>query len=323
MQPLQLFAHFYRDFDTYWQVEMDTRFTGHVGEIARAFHNFGKEQPYKQARERSSWSFIPKIYESYAEFSAGVNRTLKGDAAVWGPIQNGVLGWKPVGSHPPTEDPKEENFEYGVGEAADLLLFSPVSDILRIQTDDDWPFTGWHRGVRDDIPRFLSFPAHAWASRTLLEAVHRDQHELGLRIHSEATLPTFALWHGLKVVQVPMPKFQFPERDVRELNLIYNAGRPRDFEDGIANGPAPYRSGAIRFFARPRTFEWQSSLNEPVWMHWMNKQGGGHRRRELVERARSNQGPIPDELPGFMKEVDGKVYMPPFMMHPRKTNKNI
>jgi len=338
MQPLQLFAHFYRDFDTYWQVEMDTRFTGHVGEIARAFHTFGQDQPYKQARERSSWTFIPRLHGSYANFSSNIDAALKGGATVWGSLANDAWGWKPLATQPPTSDPEDDGFVFGIGQSADLLLFSPVSDILRIQSEADWPFINWHKGVGSSAPRFLSFPAQAWASRNLLEAIHHDQHTLGLRVHSEATLPTFALWHGFKVVQVPMPKFQYPERPLEELDAIYNGGPPSSFKDGVANGPAPYRSGAIKFFARQRTFEWQSSLIKPIWEWWVHGSGretSGDDEGEsesdeldtglgrLVKRARSNQAPIPDVMPDWMREVDGQVYMPPFMMHPRKTNKNL
>lgn len=323
MQPFQLFGHFYLEFDHFWQFEMDTRFIGHAGKMLKAYHEFGRKQPYKQSRERASWSFIPQIHESYEAFSAGINKALGGSATVWGPLDTGISGFVPAGPKPPVSDPKDDNFEWLAGEDADLLLYTFAFDITRVQTQDDWPFIGWRAGFDLSLPRLAAFPAQARASRTLLEAIHVGQRDLGLKIHSEATLPSFALWHGLKIVQVPLPKFSFPERDAVELNWLYNGGKPTDFKDGIANGPAPYRSGAVKWFARPRTFEWQSSLNEPVWKYWLNEKGSDQSQDSLKERALSTQGPIPDELPPFLEEVDGQVYAPAFMMHPRKTNKNL
>lgn len=82
MQPMQLFATFYPQFDHYWQIEMDTRFTGHVGEMLRSFHKFGRKEPYKQSRERASWTYMPEQHGSYEDFTMSINRTLKGGATV-------------------------------------------------------------------------------------------------------------------------------------------------------------------------------------------------------------------------------------------------
>lgn len=319
MQPLQLFAHFYPYFDHYWQFEMDTRFTGDVGKMLKAFHRFASQEPFKQSRERSSWTFMPKVHGSWEEFSAGVNESLQGGATVWGAVENGVQDFQPVGPQPPTNDPKKDDFEWGVGEDADLLTFSPVFDVLRFETTQDWVFKDWFGGITKDTPRFLAAPAQARASRTLLEAIHAAQHKDGLKVPAEATLPTFAMWHGLQVVQVPMPKLQFPERNLRELNFIYNGGMPNAFGDGIANGFGPYKKHYVEFYERPRTWEWQSSLTDPTFMRWMNKPTVDH--ESLSKRAAASLGAIPDGLPTFMTEFDGKVYAPNFMLHPRKTNK--
>lgn len=322
MQPLQLFAHFYPEFDHFWQLEMDTRFTGHTGKMLQTFHEFGRKQPYKQSRERASWSYMTKVHGSYEEFAAGINLALEGGATVWGPMETGISGLVPFGSRPPFDDPTKDNFEWLAGEDADLLLFTFAFDITRIQTHDDWPFVDWRSGFDAKLTRLASFPAQGRASRALLEAAHVGQRELGLRLHSEATLPTFALWHGLKIVQVPHPKFSFPERDVDELDMIYNGGKPTDFKDGIAHGAAPYRAGAVRWYARPRTFDWASSLIEPVWRYWKNEDSKRVSHRHLTGRALSTNGHVPDQLPSFLKEVDGEVYAPNFMLHPRKTNHN-
>ena len=301
MQPLQLFAHFYPEFDHYWQLEMDSRFTGHVGKMLQGFHDFGNKQPIKQARERASWSHMPRVHGSYEELAAKVNRTLQGGATVWGPVK--IKNFEPIGPKPPVEDPTAEDFTWGVGQEADLLIMGPLNHVNRFEREADWVFKNWYHGGFDEgIDRFMSVPAQARGSWDLLKATHRAQHELGLRVPSEATLPSFAMWHGLKVVGLPIPKFQSPERDIRELSFVQNGGLPGDFKDGIAKGPAVYRSSTTSFFTNRKTMEWAGPLGDAIFNAWMNKM------------------PV-EEMPHFMVEVEGMRYAPSLLMHPRKTNK--
>ena len=220
MQPFQLFAHFYPEFDHFWQFEMDNRFLGNVGEMLAKFHTFGAREPYKQARERSSWTYMPGVQGTYAEFSSKVNATLKGGATVWGPVETNQT--EPIGPKP-VVDAVEDNFEWRVGDDADLLMFTALEEVSRFETHRDWVYKSWRGGFgEDNPPRFMSAPAQGRASRVLLEAIHTAQHEQGLWVPSEATLPSFALWHGLKLATLPIPKFQWPERDLTELHLLHN-----------------------------------------------------------------------------------------------------
>lgn len=300
MQPLQLFAHFHPEFDHFWQFEMDTRFTSHVGSMLQAFHSFSAAQPYKQSRERSSWTYIPEVHGDYQEFCQKVNESLNGDATVWGPVRVNEI--EPIGPVPPVKSATDDDFKWGIDWEADLVLLGQLNVVKRFETKADWVFREYVNGVKEDPERFMSVPAQARASYHLLEAAHRMQHEAGIRVPAEATLPSFALWNGLKVVSVPLPKFQFPKRDVQELAFVLNGGGPREFHDGIANGPGQYRSSSTAFFTRPMTWDWTSSLNNPVFEHWMQKKDAA------------------GEMPPFMSARDGKVYLPGFLMHPRKTN---
>ncbi|KAF2483398.1 hypothetical protein BDY17DRAFT_297377 [Neohortaea acidophila] len=314
MQPFQLFSRFYPEFDHLWQIEMDTRFLGHTGKMLNAYQAFGKKEPYKQARERASWTFMPRVHGNYRKFSNGINRALQSNATTWGPPDTRIPGFKPLGPTPPVADATLDHFEWLKGEEADLLLLAPAFDPARVQTQPDWLFKNWIMGFDRSLPRLASFPAQARASRELLAAAHIGQRDLGLRLAGEATLPSFALWHGFKIVQPPIPKFTFPERDLHELNEIYNGGMPNAFHDGIARGKDPYRANALRWYSRPRTWEWGSSLVEPVWMHWRN--WGPKKKRAWADVF----GPVPNELPAFLRRIDGEVYAPNLMLHPHKTN---
>ncbi|KAM3420535.1 hypothetical protein BST61_g3800 [Cercospora zeina] len=315
MQPLQLFAHFYPEFDHYWQFEMDTRFTGHLGKMLQAFDTFGRDQPYKQARERASWMYMESVHGSYNEFSKHVNESLGGGATVWGAQRiDDVDRIGPV--VPP--DPKTDDFQFGVGSDADLLLFGQLNDVRRVERVEDWVFRNWSmEGLEKDTPIYMSTPAQARASYELLEAVHRSQHNEGIRVASEATLPSWALWRGLKVVGLPVPRFQYPERDHSELSDTFNGGLPERFHDGIAHGPGVYRASSYMSVTRPLTFDWSSSLCDPIFEHWMGQY-------KPKDQEKDTEHPedivVPNELPWFMEEVDGKTYMPEMILHPRKTN---
>ncbi|PPJ59389.1 hypothetical protein CBER1_06908 [Cercospora berteroae] len=186
------------------------------------------------------------------------------------------------------------------------------------EKQEDWVFRDWYLGgFADNVPRYMSVPAQARASYDLLEAVHRSQHQSGLRVPSEATLPSWALWLGLKVVGLPLPLYEYPERQHHELNWVRNGGLPDRMADGIANGAGNYRGSSLGFFTRPFTFDWWSSLADPVFEHWMGTYKNKSQEKDLEHPECSV---VPNELPTFMREVEGEVYMPELIIHPRKSN---
>lgn len=196
-------------------------------------------------------------------------------------------------------------------------MFGPLNEVGRFEKNEDWVFKYWYQGsLIDKPPRFMSVPAQGRASRELLQTIHRAQHERGVAVPSEATLPSFALWTGLKVVGLPVPKFQFPERDVWELNFVQNGGFPERFKDGIASGPGKYRGSSLGFFSRPLTFDWWSTLCDATFDQWMKKP----RPEPKPDHAHPEYVQVPNELPGFMVEEDGEVYVPNIMLHPRKSD---
>lgn len=300
MQPFQLFAHFYPEFDHYWQIEMDTRFMGHAGDMLEAFHKFGRKQPRKQSRERASWNYIPRFHGTYQEFTEKINTTMGEEDGVWGPVRIGSE-IQPIGPAPPTADPHDDDFSWGVGEDADLILASTLQDVQRME---DWVFKGWHYGFTkgDDLPWWMSPPAQGRASWNLLNAIHHAQAVQSLRVHSEATLPSFALWHGLKLVTLPIPIFQDPERDRQEMEFVLNGGGLDKFGDGIANGGAKNRGFSLGFFVNNCSWDWVSPMPDRLMRYWKGEK----------EKDR--------DMPGILREHEGEIVAPNMLMHPRKTN---
>jgi hypothetical protein len=95
MQPLQIFAQFYPEFDHYWQVEVDSRFLGHTGNMLDKFSDFARNEPRKQARERASWAYMNDYHGSYDNFFDSIDDVLNGTSSVWGSID--IHDLNPIG----------------------------------------------------------------------------------------------------------------------------------------------------------------------------------------------------------------------------------
>lgn len=299
MQPFQLFAHFYDDFDHYWQFEMDSRFTGHVGLFLDALSLFARDQPRKQARERASYTYIPRVHGAYPEFLASVNESLKG-GGLWGP-QN-IEEIEPIGPLPPTARPEDDNFFWGVGEDADLIVLKPCATVSRMV---DWVYKDWIGGFRagSDVSRTACPPAQARASWTLLNAVHKSQAVHGLRVPSEATLPSWALWHGLKMILVPQPYYQDPQLDIREMDEFWNGGPVGSHDDGMAYGLGMYNWTGYGDIVTSTTWAWSSEFPSKIMDSWFADDADA-------------------DVPYIMRRHDGHVMAPNLAIHPRKTNRN-
>lgn len=254
MQPLQLFSQLYPEFDHYWQLEMDVRITQHVGQILDAFDKFGEEQPRKQSHERASWSYMPQFYGTYADFTQKVNLAMPNGTGTWGPTHIGEE-ISPIGPKPPSPKPydTEANWKWGVGEPADLLLFNTLMDVRRLE---DWPFRHWHYGFTKDkdLPFWHSPSAQGRASWNLLNAIHHAQSQQDLRIPSETTLPSFALWHGLKLVSLPLPNSQDPERNRDELNFVLQWWRHRTIPGRFCEWTCEYKRSVNRLLCARKEF---------------------------------------------------------------------
>jgi hypothetical protein len=306
MQPLQLFGHFYPEFDHFWQLELDLRFTGHAGRYLAAMSNFAREQPRKQAVERSTWFYMPEFHHGYSDLSAAVNASLQGKGGLgWGMR---IQDFEPIGPRPPVDDPVDDNFEWGVGEEADFIAVVPCSNIEYLR---DWYWRHWRQGFKagQKTPGWMCQPAMGRASRTLLGAVHHAQATQGLALHSEATLSSFALWHGLKLVSPPHPMYQDPQWPADKLNALFNG--PGAVEShrkpgmaGMAHGDAIYKESSYNYITESGSLWWSTPFPDRIYDAWLSR------------GAKSEPPYVLWESP------DGSVYAPNMMVHPVKTNRN-
>ncbi|KAL2131357.1 hypothetical protein VTI74DRAFT_5192 [Chaetomium olivicolor] len=312
MQPLQLFGQFYPEFDHYWQLELDVRFTGHAGRFLAAMSNFAREQPRKQAIERSTWFYMPEFHHNYSDLLAAVNASLEGKGGLqWGMR---IEDFEPLGPKPPVGDALDDNFEWGVGDEADFIALLPCANIPYLK---DWYWRNWRHGFKAGTKNsgWMCQPAMGRASRILLRAVHHAQATKGLAIHSEATLSSFALWHGLKLVAPPHPMYQDPQWPRDKMDELFNgpgaieAHREQGMV-GMANGAAIYRQSPYDYITNSGSFWWNSSFPGRIYDAWLS-------------RGRQDQNNSHDVPYVLWRSENGSIYAPNMLLHPVKTNRNL
>jgi hypothetical protein len=226
-----------------------------------------------------------------------------------------IQDFEPIGPKPPVDDPQADNFEWGVGEEADFIALTPCAYVPSLE---HWVWRKWQQGFKagTKTPGWMCQPAMGRASRTLLLAVHHAQAVQGLAMHSEATLSSFALWHGLKLVVPPQPIYQDPQWPRDKMNELFNGPGPveahrRQGMVGMARGDAIYRQTPYEYITTTSASFWYTSnFPDRIYDVWLGRgpQGG------------NAGGEVPHVL---WKSEDGRVYAPNMMLHPVKTNRNM
>ncbi|KAJ4289261.1 hypothetical protein N0V88_007011 [Collariella sp. IMI 366227] len=282
MQPLQLFAQFYPEYDHYWQLELDVRFTGHAGRFLDAMSNFARASPRKQAIERSSWFYMPEFHDDYSDLFKAINASLEGKGGIQWDIQVPIPNFEPLGPKPPVTNASDDNFHWGVGDEADFISLLPCTSIEPLR---DWPWKEWRQGFkpRSKPSGWMCQPAMGRASRLLLRAVHYHQATQGLAVHSEATLSSFALWHGMKLVAPPHPLYQDPQWPRDKLNELFNGlGAVEEHQEsglvGMGSGGAMDR--AYDYITQTVSFWWKSSFPDKIYDTWLSR-GRQDKRKNL------------------------------------------
>jgi len=290
-QPMQLFALHYPEFDHFWQLELDMRFTGDAGKFLDRMSDFARREPRKQALERATFQHMQQQIGDYNQFKQAVDRSNEGDAYIWGPLR--IPEVSPIGPEPPTRTAREEDFHWGVGEEADLIVTSFCNNVTAADT---WIFRDWLHGFKwgRDTPRFFCPPAITRTSRALLFVIHEAQLDHGIRVPSEATPPSFALWHGLKLSFPQHPVF-WKVHDDFNYQLEWWKGGPSNSSNGVGPDSLEHPRGI------GLTFWWETDWPRRIYDAWQG--------RPLEEGI---------AFPWLLAKHDGKVYAPNMMVHPMK-----
>ncbi|KAG5973922.1 hypothetical protein E4U55_000180 [Claviceps digitariae] len=304
-QPVQLFALHYPDFDHYWQVELDERFLGDAGKYLDAVSAFARTEPRKQALERATFPFHDDTYGTYANLTGRVDAINQGRSRAWGPVR--IPDVEPLGPAPPVRNPQHENFTWGVGEDADVVVSSFCADVLQTPgwVFHDWLVGGFARGR--DTPRWFCPPAIMRGSRRLFLGVHQAQHDRGLGLPSEATLPSWALWHGFKLSYPPQPAYMrrhgagdgAGDADADGTVTPWYGNSTDRSRDGLAHGnPQSWADRGLSFW-------WASDYPRTVFDVWVRGEGPG-------------EGDVAT-MPEVLAVREGRVYAPNIVLHPVKS----
>lgn len=209
---------------------MDARHTGHLYHFLDKAISFAKQQPRKYLWERNAYFYTPGAHGSWDEFIQMINQSLsdRSDRTVWGPIYR--TGIRALGPEPPAPGPENDNYNWGVGEEADLITFLPIFN----PQDTQWTFPDkiWNFRYGADTPRRAAVITMGRYSKRLLDLIHHAQATKGLGLASEMTGASWALYHGLKAVHAPHPIYADGLWTPQELARIYNRGEPENINGG-------------------------------------------------------------------------------------------
>ncbi|MBA7490930.1 hypothetical protein ES702_01473 [subsurface metagenome] len=226
--PLQWFSKQHPEFDYVWNWETDARYIGNHYHFLEKIAQYSKNLPRKHLWERNSRFFFPATWNGdYDAFLADtdeqiLNASAMGliDEPVWGPRPYAPFQF-PLGPTPPTTA-KEDNFEWGVGEEADLITLQPIWDpaetgwsyrnhiwnfIPEVRphfTPENGNADGFDHSGFPTIPRRVFINTVARFSKRMLHVMHLEN-VAGRAMQAEMWPATVALHHGLKAVYAPHP----------------------------------------------------------------------------------------------------------------------
>ena len=269
---LQWFAQQHQEYDFFWNWEMDVRLSGHYYEFHNKIGDWAREQPRKGLWERSSRFYIPEVHGPWANFTETVERETKqsGITPIWGPVEFPATDMldSPPEVHPPRRY-QDDDYEWGVGEDADLIVFDPLFDPER----SNWVFrldvTGYNLSLPVP-PRRCAIITIGRLSKRLLNLMHEETWAMRHTMFPEMWPPSVALHHGLKAVYAPHPVF-------------FDRDWPLEYADQIFNHPetdfdSVFGWGEHNFLGT--SFYYNSGFSGALWRRFLgqreNNEGGAY-----------------------------------------------
>ncbi|KAK4543339.1 hypothetical protein LTR36_005698 [Oleoguttula mirabilis] len=282
---LQWFSQQHPEYDFMWNWEMDIRYSGHYYEFNSKVSEWAKKQPRKGLWERSRRFWIPKYHGGYQNFTEFVEReTVEKDVAendvqrsgpvpIWGPVQDfahrSMLA-PPNETFPPTTY-EADDYSWGVGEDADLIVFNPLFDPALTNWVFSWDVTGYNRSLPVP-PRRAAIITVARLSKRLLNTMHEETWRMRHTMFPEMWPPSVCMHHGLKAVYAPHPVYFDRDWDAGYMNSAFNY--PRQVWE------SPFGWGEHNLLGS--SFYYNSGFSGALWRRWMGQweNGEGGRRQE-------------------------------------------
>ncbi|KAL1297553.1 hypothetical protein AAFC00_006121 [Neodothiora populina] len=267
---LQWFSQKRPEYDFYWNWEMDLRYIGHYYEFNTGIGDWARRQPRKGMWERNERFWIPALHGTWDNFTEIVERETReaGREPVWGPVEFENAGriTPPAECIPPTSY-DQDNYEWGVGEDADLITFNPIFDASRT----NWVFrhdvTGYNLSLPPP-PRRTAIITVSRLSKRLLDIMHEETWRYKHTMFPEMWPPSVALHHGLKAVYAPHPIYFDRDWNLETMDRTFNHPR-EDYE-------SPFGWGEHNFIGS--SFYYNAGFSGALWRRWLgmkeNKEGG-------------------------------------------------
>ncbi|KAI0459469.1 hypothetical protein F5B21DRAFT_456872 [Xylaria acuta] len=297
---LQWFSQQHQEYDFVWNWEMDLRYGGHYYEFLNGAANWAAKQPRKFMWERNSRFWIPERHGSWSNFTDLVERETgetdetdeTGETPIWGPVTFPAGKYKVLSSPNDTKPPttfEEDDYKWGVGEAADLITFDPLFD----PTKTNWVFrddvTGYDTSVATP-PRRAAIITVARLSRRLLNTMHEETWRVHHTMFPEMWPPSVAFHHGYKALYLPHPVFFDRNWPLDVLDQTFN--KPRTPVD------SPFGWGEHNM--QGGTFYYNSGFSGALWRRWLGATENG-------------EGGLKNEEDGA-----GRMCLRPLLHHPIK-----
>lgn len=290
---VQKFVQEFPEFEYVWNWEMDARITGQHYDFLEKIASFAKRQPRRGLWERNERYYIPSVHGDYdTDFRKEVE-SRAGKDTIWGAPALPFIN--PVGPKPPVASPEQDNYQWGVGEEADLITVAPIINTNFsgwVGANDVWGFNDSTHATQQ-LPRRVTIVTHSRISKRLLDIMHVENLR-GNHIASEMTCQTIALLHSLKAVYAPMPIFFDRAWKGKDVARWFNPG-----EKGESGGD----NSAIGWGREAR-------YGGTTWYY----------RASPPQRLYNNLMGYEDTKMGGedWEEVYGRPCLPPILMHPIK-----
>jgi len=271
-QPVQWLALNNPQFEYFWTIEQDFRYTGHNYEFFDKIGEWGRKQPREFMWERSGQFFMRGIHGDWENYGKVIKRNAPGKGVlgpVFAPNESFVEGWKDWMPTMPLPDriPRD----WGVGEDADVISLSPIWDPI----GSGWIYEPFIHEYPENSPRRASPPNFGRYSRRLLMLTHDEQQKHGNWLESEMTNPTTALHHGLKALYAPHPIYHDEAIDPDALYHVFNGAEPGERMQKLfhAKSYLPVPEWQDRW--RRVTFSWANELSGELYKWWIGRDGAG------------------------------------------------
>lgn len=356
--PLQWFSKLYPEFDFVWNWEADARYTGHHYEFLTQIADFAKNASRKYLWERNARFYIPAAHGSYKQWlkntHASIERAVRNGTMkpVWGPQPYDKIFQDPVGPTP-LRSQDSDNFEWGVGEEADLISLQPIWDPTYTMwtyrdkifnyvpglrphfTDQDPLDVNFHHPDFVNIPRRTFINTVARFSRRQLHAMHIEN-AAGRTMQAEMWPATVALQNSLKAVYAPHPIWADRRWPAWYMDAIFNADGGEEAKwgaraDSVYNHDREHNFGGWSWYYDSKF----ARVLYRRWLGWSTSTGSEEESpdnplRVLGGEAFEKEG-VELEIPAFSSDTDGtshlldvrigghgRMCLPAMLLHPVK-----